>query len=251
MLSAAEWLMLGLFAAASVLHGISGMGFPMITTASLLMWYSLPEIIVFTLVPTFSLNVYSLSHGSRIGLILKRYTPLAIASCIGSMIGAKYLLQVPTFYLEILLGSVILLFVVQSLWMAKSELQLPNTWVLQIIFGLSAGIVGGATNAMAPLLMMFLLSSSKSHKDIAQAANLCFLVSKLAQIAVLYPRFLALPMSTWMGIGIVTVLSLVGLRIGIYWRQFLSWRLFKNIILIILSLLAMKSFYQAASSLLH
>ncbi len=251
MLSVSEGLIITLFAVAAVLHGISGMGFPMISTASMNVWYSLPEAVVLTLLPTLSLNVVSVVQGRQIGQVLRRFMPLAVASCIGSIVGAKYLLAVPVVYLEWLLGSVIMLFVVQASGLSKWTLHLSDAKHWQIGFGLAAGLIGGATNAMSPLVMMYLLSCSQSSKEIAQAANLCYLVSKLTQLAILYPKLWALPIAVWYQMGVVTAISLVFLLLGMHLRQYISWRVFKNIILVVLTILALRAFYQASLGLMN
>ncbi len=250
-LSISEGLIIALFAIAAVLHGISGMGFPMISTASLNVWYSLPEAVVLTLLPTLSLNVVSVVQGRQIGRVLKRFMPLAIASCVGSLVGAKYLLTIPSVYLECLMGSVILLFVVQASGLLRWRLCLSANQHWQIGFGLAAGLIGGATNAMSPLVMMYLLSCSQSSKEITQAANLCYLVSKLTQLFVLYPHLMALPALIWYQIAVITVISLLGLFLGIYWRRYISWQMFKNIILVVLTLLALRAFYQASLTFMN
>lgn len=52
----------------------------------------------------------------------------------------------------------------------------------RIVFGLSAGILGGLTNVMAPVLIIYSLESKYSKSDIIQASNLCFLLGKIIQL---------------------------------------------------------------------
>jgi uncharacterized membrane protein YfcA len=51
-----------------------------------------------------------------------------------------------------------------------------------IVFGLSAGIIGGLTNVMASILIIYSLESKHSKKEIIQSTNLCFLFGKIIQI---------------------------------------------------------------------
>ena len=47
---------------------------------------------------------------------------------------------------------------------------------------MSAGIIGGLTNVMALLLIIYSLESKHSRKEIIQSSNICFLFGKLIQI---------------------------------------------------------------------
>ena len=51
-----------------------------------------------------------------------------------------------------------------------------------VIFGLSAGIIGGLTNVMAPILIIYYLELKYTRKEIIQSANICFFFGKLIQI---------------------------------------------------------------------
>ena len=60
----------------------------------------------------------------------------------------------------------------------------PN--LATFIFGLSAGVIGGLTNVMALVLIIYSLESrhSKKKKEIIQSTNLCFMFGKIIQIAI-------------------------------------------------------------------
>jgi len=51
-----------------------------------------------------------------------------------------------------------------------------------IVFGLSAGIIGGLTNVKALVLIVYSLESKHTKKEIVQSSNLCFMFSKIIQI---------------------------------------------------------------------
>ncbi len=67
----------------------------------------------------------------------------------------------------------------------QHPLQISASLKNMLIFGFVAGVIGGVTNAMAPFLMMYLLSTQHSKTDIVVISNLNFIISKLIQLAVL------------------------------------------------------------------
>lgn len=47
-----------------------------------------------------------------------------------------------------------------------------------VVFGFIAGIIGGLTNVMALVLIIYSLESKHSRKEVIQSSNLCFLFGK-------------------------------------------------------------------------
>ena len=54
--------------------------------------------------------------------------------------------------------------------------------ISMVVFGLFAGIIGGLTNVMASILIIYSLESKHTKKEIIQSTNLCFLFGKVIQI---------------------------------------------------------------------
>ena len=103
----------------------------------------------------------------------------------------------------------------------------------QAIFGVSAGLLGGLTNAMGPVLMIYTLESKFTKKEIIQASNICFLVGKIFQIIL----FSFASLFTFKEIGISSIgLVSVGLAlfIGVKIKGLINPILYKKIVKIIL-----------------
>lgn len=153
---------------AAVLHGLSGFGFPMISTAALSLVYPLSTAVAMVIIPCILMNLSMLKTAQQNSFIktlkdyLTRYWLLIGASLIGSLIGVNLLIKVPEGYLKIMLGIVMLLYVIDQF--RHKPLQISASLQNMLLFGLLAGIIGGATNAMAPFLMMYLLSTRHQKK---------------------------------------------------------------------------------------
>ncbi|MES1963858.1 sulfite exporter TauE/SafE family protein [Psychrobacter sp. AH5] len=247
------WLLLAIFAFASLLHGISGLGVTLVTTSALASIYPLPQAIVLVIFPSLLLNAMTwLSGGGRslwqnFSYYGRRYWLLALMSLLGSLLGAKLLLWVDSAYILLVLALVIGFYVITSL--LGKQIRLPNTQPMLIIVGISAGIIGGATNAMSTILMMYLLSASDDKDTIAKVGNMCYFLGKIAQIIVLREPIMALSGSEWQLIVLLSLLSIAALLIGIRLRRYLPQARFRQLILLILSVLGIRVGWQALSAL--
>ncbi|UNU73718.1 sulfite exporter TauE/SafE family protein [Moraxella nasovis] len=245
------WL-IPLFIIASVLHGIAGMGFPLITIGAL-SGYGLTYAIILVLVPTAVLNLVAWLGGDggichNFCFYLKKYLPLVMLSVLGSAMGAYLLLVVNSAYLMLALSVVVLWYAITSL--LGKKIVLPNTTASLIIMALIAGVVGGATNAMSSVLLMYLLSMTDDKMTIIKVGNLCYFVNKLVQVIVLKDIIMTVPMATWGVIGLLTVLSVVGILVGGRVGGYLPTDKFRLLILLILLLLGIKVGWQGINMLL-
>ena len=247
-------LLIAIFAIASLLHGISGLGITLVTTTALASIYPLPHAIILVIFPSLLLNAMTwLSGGGRSiwqNFIYygRRYWLLALTSLLGSMLGAKLLLWIDSAYILLMLATVIGFFVISSV--LGKQIRLPNTKPVLIMVGLSAGIIGGATNAMSTILMMYLLSASDDKNTIAKVGNMCYFLGKVAQIIVLREPIVALSKGEWQLISFLTVLSIVALLVGIRLRRYLPQARFRQLILLILTVLGVRVGWQGITAFL-
>ena len=247
-------LLIVIFALASLLHGISGLGVTLVTTTALASIYPLPHAIVLVIFPSLLLNAMTwLAGGGRTiwqNFIYygRRYWLLALTSLLGSMLGAKLLLWIDSAYILLMLAAVIGFFVISSVF--GKQIRLPNTKPVLIMVGLSAGIIGGATNAMSTILMMYLLSASDDKNTIAKVGNMCYFLGKIAQIIVLREPIIALSRGEWQMISFLTVLSIVALLVGIRLRRYLPQARFRQLILLILTVLGVRVGWQGITAFL-
>ena len=240
------------FIIASILHGITGMAFPMLATTSLTFMMPLSKVVALVALPSLLMSLLVLSShnqkkiGQEIIAYLKDYKLLAISSVIGSILGVQLLLILPVSWLYLLMASVTLYYSINGLLNIYGKVKpikvVPNNRNM-VIFGLLAGVIGGSTNAMSPILLMFLFSQTDDKNRITKASNLCFLLAKFVQIYMLKNQYLLLNKSEYGLIFLLTIFSIVGLYIGIWLRNKISAKIFKILIFVILLILAVKIGY--------
>lgn len=234
-----------LFTFAAILHGLTGLGFPMITTSVLANMMSFEDAIIMVLLPALFINLFILfSQNDRPLLLefayyLKKYWLLVLSSMIGGYLGVKLLFILDLVYLYFLLSFIILFYVITTFLGVRWRIPI-NPFTL-IFFGIFAGIIGNSTNAMSPLLMIYLLSTDKSTKEIIKAGNLAYLTGKSVQFWMLKSTIFALPTQSLIMLGAITLLSIIALFIGIYFRAKVSKLFFTRIILLILLILGIRA----------
>ncbi|MBF0659652.1 sulfite exporter TauE/SafE family protein [Psychrobacter sp. NG25] len=243
-----------IFAMASLLHGISGLGVTLVTTTALASIYPLPHAIVLVIFPSILLNAMTwLSGGGRtiwqnFTYYGRRYWLLALTSLLGSILGAKLLLWIDSAYILLTLAAVIAFYVISSL--LGKQIRLPDTKPVLIMVGFSAGVIGGATNAMSTILMMYLLSASDDKNTIAKVGNMCYFLGKVAQIIVLREPIMALTSGEWQLITLLSVISIITLLVGIRLRRYLPQARFRQLILLIVTVLGIRVGWQGITAFL-
>ncbi|HGP4594943.1 TPA: sulfite exporter TauE/SafE family protein [Neisseria meningitidis] len=237
------------FVAAAILHGITGMGFPMLGTTALAFNMPLSKVVALVALPSLLMSLLVLCSNNKKGFwqeivyYLKTYKLLAIGSVVGSILGVKLLLILPVSWLLLLMAIITLYYSVNGILnvCAKAKnIQVVANNKNMILFGFLAGIIGGSTNAMSPILLIFLLSETENKNRIVKSSNLCYLLAKIVQIYMLRDQYWLLNKSEYGLIFLLSVLSVIGLYVGIWLRTKISPNFFKMLIFIVLLVLALK-----------
>lgn len=237
------------FVAAAILHGITGMGFPMLGTTALAFIMPLSKVVALVALPSLLMSLLFLCSNNKKGFwqeivyYLKTYKLLAIGSVVGSILGVKLLLILPVSWLLLLMAIITLYYSVNGILnvCAKAKnIQVVANNKNMVLFGFLAGIIGGSTNAMSPILLIFLLSETENKNRIVKSSNLCYLLAKIVQIYMLRDQYWLLNKSEYGLIFLLSVLSVIGLYVGIRLRTKISPNFFKMLIFIVLLVLALK-----------
>lgn len=240
------------FVAAAILHGITGMGFVLLGTTALAFVMPLSKVVALVALPSLLMSLLVLCSNNKksfwqeIVYYLKTYKLLAISSVIGSILGVKLLLVLPVSWLFVLMASITLYYSVNgilNIYKKAKNIQIVASPKNMMLFGFLAGIIGGATNAMSPILLIFLFSETDDKNRIAKASNLCYFLAKIVQIYMLKDQYLLLDNREYGLIFLLTILSIVGLYIGIWLRNQISETVFKQLVFGILLILALKIGY--------
>lgn len=238
----------------AILHGLSAMGFPLLATIVLALFMPMSKVITLLAIPTLLINLLVVLyqpktsyHVDNTSVNIKPYLPLIIASIIGGILGLKLLLILPTVWLSFILGVTILLSSVHGILSLKYQSAKQNNSSIQnpkklsmLIAGFLAGLIGSATNAMSPILLFYLFKQSDDKRLISKVSNICYLLSKILQIILLWQTFLLFNQKDWLLLVVLCILAIIGVLIGLKFQQNISQILFKKLIYGILLLLSIK-----------
>ena len=172
------------FLFAAFVHGSIGFGFPMVATPMLAITMDIQSAIVLTLIPTILMNLLSIRSEGSFSQAFKTFFPLALFAMIGSAVGTQILIYTSSDMFKGLLGFTILAY------LFAGQINLRAPWVKKkpdsskILFGFLGGVLGGLTNVMAPVLIIFCLESGYSKGQTVQALNSSFLLGKIIQLLI-------------------------------------------------------------------
>jgi uncharacterized membrane protein YfcA len=170
---------------AGLVHGTLGLGFPMVATPLLAIFFDVRAAILITLLPSVAVYSASIWHSASSFDSVRRFLPLPVFGLIGSVAGTYVLVNTDPAPFRIALAGLILLYLSSNYFG-----RLPRRWLdanamaAMLVFGLLAGFSAGTTNVMVAVLIVYFLSLGVSRTAMVPALNACFLSGKVAQIVV-------------------------------------------------------------------
>ncbi len=166
---------------AAFVHGALGFGFPLVATPLLALFMDLRAAILLTLVPTISINLFSILTEKHWKQALRTFWPIPAFTIVGSFVGTQVLLSVDPSPLRVLLALVLIAYLVtERLRLGEQERQVPG-WAMALL-GLGLGLLAGLVNVFAPAVVVYALFTRMNPVMMVATFNLSFLTSKTGQI---------------------------------------------------------------------
>ena len=221
----------------SLVHGSIGFGFPMIATPLLAMVTDMKTAILYIAIPTLLINLISIYSEGNFLQVIKKFYPLALIGMIGSAIGTQILIYSSSELFKLLLAFSIFLYLFIQNFKIKIHWIREKKVLSMMVFGLTAGIIGGLTNVMASILIIYSLESKHTKKEVIQSTNLCFLFGKIIQIVLftLHGSFnQELLTISFNSLVVVAVAMFIGLKV----KDKIPQESYKKVVKIVLFLIA-------------
>lgn len=170
-------------ALAGLVHGVFGIGFPLVATPLLALITDVRTAVLLTLLPTVAVNLTILLRGGGSGAVVREHWRILPFSLVGAGIGTLLLAAFDPRPFLLLLAAAILVYLNQD------RLQSVDLgWVHHRrmtaygIFGLASGLMAGMVNVMLPVLIILAMELRLSGDAMARFFNMNFLGAKLVQI---------------------------------------------------------------------
>lgn len=170
---------------AALVHGLLGLGFPMLATPLLALGTDVRTAIVLLLWPTLAINAVNVLRGGHWRESIGRFWPLAVFGAAGSFLGTQLLLITHPAPYKLLMAAMILVYLnIDRLGIRLSWVRRHVLWA-SALFGLVGGLMAGTVNVMLPALIIFALEMKLTPLVTVQIFNFSFLFGKISQGAVL------------------------------------------------------------------
>ncbi|MFK7844081.1 MAG: TSUP family transporter [Rhodothermales bacterium] len=241
-----EWLYLCLvLLGASFVHGSLGMGFPMIFTALAAVLVDVKAAVFIIIIPSMLINIRCLTQGYDIYNLLKRFSLLAVIAGLGSAIGTQILLIAPQGPIKIVLvASIAFYLLLDRIRTKRFDWIQTYPFLATLTFGFVAGTIGGITNAMGPLLIIYFLENQFGTDETVQGLNLCFLVGKIVQLVMFMNTGSTINLEGWIWLAGISILVFGALIGGIRIRQKMDVTTYRHILKVALGIIALVLFFQ-------
>lgn len=236
-----------IFFFAAFIHGSIGFGFPMIATPLLALVTDIQTAIIITLIPTLLVNFVSIASEGNILHALRSHLSLGLLAMAGSGIGTLLLIFTNAQIFEALLAIAIITYLILEKRNKNFSWIREHPRSSKFIFGVSAGVLGGLTNVMAPVLIIYSLESRYSKREIIQASNFCFLFGKLIQL-VLFSTYGKFNLNELSISSVMIFVVTLALYFGIKIKEKINASLFKRVLRIFLLVLAVTLFAKVAGN---
>ena len=211
-------LFAAIFLLAALIHGSTGFGFPMVATPLLALVSDIQTAILLTLIPTFVVNLVTITSEGHFSPAVRKHLSLALLAMVGAGVGTLILIFTTTAFFEVLLALAIIVYLLANRIRLRLDWIRLHPRLARTMFGLAAGVLGGLTNVMAPVLIIYGIESGYGKRDLIQASNLCFLFGKLIQLGLFswYGQFSANELSTSM---LMILVVGAALAVGVHVRK--------------------------------
>ncbi len=232
-------LLVGIFLAAGLVKGVTGMGLPTVAMGLLGTVMSPAAAAAILVMPALVTNLWQLLSGPPVAPLIGRLWSMMLCIVIGTVASAGLLVQVDPVWSGFGLG--VALVVYASYALVAPAFAVPRRiegWMSPAI-GLITGVITGATGVFVMPAVPYLGSLDINREELVQALGLSFTVSTVALAIGLFSQN-ALP-SMQIGTSLMAIVpALIGMWVGQRMRVRIGPRRFRQCFLLFLIALGLE-----------
>ena len=218
---------------AGVVKGISGIGIPLISIPLLSLLIPVPQAIALLPIPIVVVNIWQVVLSGDLFGVYRRFAPLIIAMCTGTVIGTALLTSIDISTLLALLGCMVTAFALLELLQVRIRVP-PNLHRLAGgIAGFIGGVLGGLSSIFGPPILMFLMTLQMGKDEFVRTICGIYLISGI-MLGITLGAFGVADAQDFKWSALATVPLLIGVMIGQFARAWVSETLFRRALLIML-----------------
>ena len=171
---------------AGFIQGALGFGFPLIATPMVAAAADMRTAVITVLIPTLATTIVTLFSCGPLGPVLVRFWMMPIYAILGALAGTWLFVSAPDAPYQLLLALIIIVYLnLDRLARGNWPLIRRHERAFGPLAGTAAGLFEGTANVAVPPLIIYYLALGLAPAMLVQALQICFMVGKTTQFAVL------------------------------------------------------------------
>ena len=223
---------------AATAKGITGLGFSTTCLPILTLAIGLKEALPLVIIPSIWSNLIVMRQAGRLSETLGRFWPMLLALLPGLVFGLWILSRIHGAQAGAVLGVMLILWCAFSFLNPELRLPLKLERPLAPVIGCLTGVINGVTGSQVVPAVPFLMSLHLDRNLFIQAVNCSFTLSSVV-MAIGLSQLGLFETSDVLLSGLGACFVIFGVQFGVAIRRRLSEALFRNAILVILSIMGL------------
>jgi len=226
------------FVLGGVVKGVIGLGLPMVAVPVLATFMDPKVAVALMTVPVLTSNVWIVGTSRQVRQLFARFWPVLITLVIFTFAGAQFFVKMDANLASIMVGVGIVIVCLFQAFPIKTSVDPKHEVWLGPVIGAAAGFMGGMTNYLAPLLIIYLMALRVQRDIFVFSMSLFFvfgsapLFGSLAVNHILDENVLVISAAA-------TVFAIIGLQLGAALRRRVPQKTFEKILLAVLFLIGL------------
>ena len=224
------WITVLVFLLAGTIKGTIGIGLPTASVSILSQFYDPRTAIVLVMAPMLVSNIWQVYRSKDYLKTIRTYWPFALMLMVFIWLSARFSVSVPTAHLMMILGTVIILFSLNSLFLKPPRLPPRHDKWIQPVAGALAGLMGGLTAIWSPPMVIYLLARGVGKDGFVRATGLLISLGSLPLMLGYWSNGLLRGELAQLS-AVMIVPTLLGFGLGELLRRRIDAALFQKVVL--------------------
>ena len=226
------------FVLGGLVKGVIGLGLPMVAVPVLATFMDPKVAVALMSVPVLTSNVWIVGTSGRVRELFARHWTVLIPLVIFTFAGAQFFVKMDVGLASIMVGvGIVIVCLIQAFPIKTSVDPKHEVWLGPSV-GAAAGFMGGMTNYLAPILIIYLMALRVPRDFFVFSMSLFFvfgstpLFGSLATNHILDENVLVIS-------AVATVFAVAGLQLGAVLRRRIPQAIFEKVLLAVLFLIGL------------
>lgn len=220
----------GIYFMAGVIKGTLGIGFPTAAVSLLAQVTDARTAITIVIMPMLVTNIWQVIRAGRFLSVIVQMWLLLSTMLLFILVFAQLAATFPVSLLTALLGLIVAIYALHSLFSKPFELNPRHDKKAQLAAGICAGVMGGLVSVWAPPVLMYMQSKRIEKEEFVAIVGVLLVLGSLV-LLISYTGNGTLSTGLFLASSLLIVPSMAGFSVGEYIRLRISARRFERLLL--------------------